>query len=270
MVVGSLCMCTALAVMAMNLAGRGGLTQPAVLPNNPAPVETSDLAIEAVPTATVVATDAPQPAEPTPPPRATATSDSAGAGENARRFADDFSNPQSGWRQASDADHTMDYFQDTYIMVLMIPNKMAVAVPPYAFDAPGDMIIGARLKGSGGNGFYGLMCHRLDPKNYYRISFRGNQFAIDKVIDNRSVPLTKPFWQEIIDYQPDADGMVSVNLTCAEGRIQLVVDGTGQAILTDTDYTGGDAALFVNAADKPGNGRIYMEATFDDVSVELP
>jgi hypothetical protein len=166
----------------------------------------------------------------------------------------------------------MGYFQHgNYAIVMNIPQKMAFSIPPYSFTRPvKNLLIKVKVTGDGGNGFYGLLCHFKDAKNYYRVSFSGVQFAVDKIIDGKRSELTQPYWKAIIAYQPEADGYMNVTLACTEGRIQLLVNDVGQVIVSDEDLTEGDAALFVASGDKKGEYGVYEQAFFDDFSAELP
>lgn len=82
--------------------------------------------------------------------------------------------------------------------------------------------------------------------------------------------LTDPVWKQMIAYDPGSDGGFEITLACIDGRIQLMIDDIGQEIITDTDPTEGDAAIFVWAGTQPDDGGVYMRGYFDDFSVELP
>ena len=194
------------------------------------------------------------------------------ANGGATTYFDDFSNINGAWNQINSADFTMGYFQHgNYAMVMNIPQKMGISIPPYAFTRPiKNLIIKVKVTGDGGNGFYGLLCHFKDAKNFYRVSFSGTQFAVDKIIDGQRSDLTQPYWKPLIAYKPEADGYMNVTLACTEGRIQLLVNDVGQVIVSDEDLTEGDAVLFVASGDKKGETGVYEEAFFDDFSAELP
>lgn len=208
--------------------------------------------------------DQPTPTETPPPPPPTTG--------GATQFFDDFSNINGPWQQVNTADFTMGYFQHgNYAMVMNIPQKMGISIPPYAFTRPiKNLIIKVKVTGDGGNGSYGVLCHFKDAKNFYRVSFSGVQFAVDKIIDGQRSDLTQPLWKAIIAYQPEADGYMNVIVACTQGRIQLLVNDVGQVIVSDEDLTEGDAVLFVASGDKKGETGVYEEAFFDDFSAELP
>ena len=188
------------------------------------------------------------------------------------RFFDDFSNINGAWKQVNNDDYTMGYFQHgNYAITLNVPNKMAVSKPPYAFSRPvKGLLINVKVTGEGGNGFYGLLCHFQDAKNYYRVSFSGTQYAVDKIVDGQRRELTQPFWKKLIAYQPEADGYLHVSLACTDGRLQILVNDVGQEIVDVPDLSEGDVALFAASGDKKDQNGLYEGAYFDDFSAELP
>jgi hypothetical protein len=281
---GSLCSCLALVMMA--ISAMNGLNpspsvsavvnQPSATPHIQQPITvppTEDPAIKKTeitpPTEQPLPAPSNTPDQPTPTETPSSTPSSAGG---ATQFFDDFSNINGPWRQDFTADYNMgNYQKGNYGITLNIPQKMAFSIPPYPFTRPiKGMIIKVKVYGDGGNGFYGLLCHFVDGKNFYRVSFSGVQFAVDKVINGQRTDLTQPYWQNLISYQPAADKYMNVVLACTQGRIQLLVNDVGQVIVSDEDLTEGDAALFVASGDKKGATGLYEEAFFDDFSAELP
>ena len=186
-------------------------------------------------------------------------------------YSDDFEDVESGWTRDYDDRYNLDYAPEgNYRIELSIPDNMAVSVPPYPFEHPMyNMIVSVRAKGEGGNGFYGLLCHLQDDKSYYRAGISNGFYTIHKVINKQLTQLTDPPWKPIIEYEPDADGYVTMTLACEDGRIQLLIDDIGQEIITDTDLNEGDGAIFVWAGNQPDDEGVYMRGYFDDFSVEL-
>jgi hypothetical protein len=191
---------------------------------------------------------------------------------NATQYFDDFSNLSSGWENSSLDSFTMGYFQKgNYAIKINVPMKMTFAIPPYPFKKPVENIIfSVKAQGSGGNGFYGVMCHYQDKYNFYRISFSGDKFAVDKMVKGQLTELTQPFWKKLIAYTPAADGYMTIQMACTDGRIQLLVNDIGQVIINNEDLDHGDVTLFAAAGDKKNADGVYEQAFFDDFSAELP
>jgi hypothetical protein len=264
---GSLCGCLALVLGFVYLSGGGSKTSP------PAQVPAVPPAQEVTPNVITTATST-QEATLTEVPAAPAL-----LGETpvypvdggTTKYFDDFSNINGPWKNTSDDSYSMGYFQKgNYSIALRVPQKMAVAFPPYPFTKPiKNIIVSVKAKGNGQDGFYGLLCHFQDKDNYYRVSFTGDQYAVDKRVNGQLTELTSPFWKKIIAYQPDSDGYITIILACTDGRVQLVVDDIGQEIITTTDLDQGDALLFAASGTEKDDSGVYEQAFFDDFSAEL-
>ena len=189
---------------------------------------------------------------------------------SATRYFDDFSNINGHWENIFNDSLNMGYWQKgNYGIVVRVPLKMAVAFPPYPFKKPvKNMIISVKAQGDG-SGFYGVLCHYQDKNNYYRISFSGDQYAVDKMVQGQMTELTQPFWKKIIAYQPAPDGYMTIVTACTDGRVQILVNDVGQEIITNEDLDTGDAVLFASSGDKKDASGVYEQAFFDDFSAEL-
>ncbi len=277
---GILCACVALSLMVFYWIGNGRVA--AVIPPTsaetatiPALSPTAPVALEISVTETLIPVEIASPTDPPPAQEPTqiivTETQSPPPESNPRLFFDDFSDPESGWKRVQEDTYTMDYTGfGEYTLVLRITDQMLVAYAPYPFTDPAGMIINVSVMGNGENGAVGVMCHLQDQNNYYRVSFRENRYGIDKVIGGKLIELTQPYWKEIIAYEPEADGMLKITLACLEGRIQLLVNDVGQEIITDTDLTSGEAAIFIASGTEPDANGIYMEGYFDDFFAEIP
>ncbi len=223
----------------------------------------TNTAPEALPSATPVQSAQTVPADQPAPP---ATASQSGM------YMEDFSNVNSGWNRRYEDAYNEDYAPDgNYRIELKLAEDMAVAVPPYPFQHPiNNMIVSVNARGEVGNGFIGVLCHLQDGKSFYRAGIANGYYTVNKVIDGQLTHLTDPVWKPMIAYDPDPDGSVKITLACMDGRIQLMIDDIGQEIITDTDLTEGDAAIFVWAGTQPDDEGVYMRGYFDDFSVELP
>ena len=286
---GSLAACVSLAAMAITLLGMVQGTGSSVALDELTATQTLPAATQTIPvisptvlTATLTPTLATITSTSIPPgivtmtptlaqPTQTTTPVSLANAEPAT-YSDDFEDVESGWERNLGEGYNLDYAPEgNYRIELSIPDKMAVSVPPYPFEHPMyNMVVSVRAKGEGGNGFYGLLCHLQDGKSYYRAGISNGFYTIHKVINNQLTQLTDPAWKEIISYQPDADGYVTITLACLDGRIQLLIDDFGQEIITDTDLNEGDGAIFVWAGNQSDSEGVYMRGYFDNFSAELP
>ncbi len=263
---GGLCSCLSVAGLAFYLLSG----------TNPLPDETT--AIQEQPPSVEQSTSLPPPEEdagvtPTSPPEKTLKPTTGKTKQPAARsFADDFSNPDGGWKKITNENYSMGYTPDgTYNLVLRIPDETVVSYPPHGFAVPvSDVVVRFRASGQTGDGSFGVICHLKDNKNFYRISFKEGFYAVDQFENGEYFELTKPIFKPLIAYQPAPDGMMNIEVACMDGRIQLVVNEVGQEIITVSDQASGDICLFAASRQQAGPDGVYMQAYFDDFSAELP
>jgi hypothetical protein len=267
---GSLCGCLAL-VLGFLFLSREGSKTPTLSQSNPSNQQVAPAPITQPPSEVPAITITAPTEVPTVPPTQEATPTTGPANNNVTQYFDDFSNINGAWQNVFEDSLIMGYFQKgNYAITLRAPQKMAVAFPPYPFTKPiNNMIVSVKAKGDGEDGFYGVLCHYQDQYNYYRASFSGDQYAVDKMVNGQSTELTSPFWKKIVAYQPDADGYLTITLACTDGRVQILVNDVGQDIITDMDLDQGDALLFAASGDTINADGIYEQAFFDDFSAEL-
>jgi hypothetical protein len=240
----------------------------------PGPSQTSEQAIAqpvSQPAAVEPAKEITSPAQvPNTPVKLDKTPTKSSVNTGTTQFTDDFSNVNSGWEEVFQDNFTKGYFQQgNYSIKLNVPQNMVIAFPPYPFKKPiKNTIVSVKVRGSGGNGFYGLLCHYQDQYNYYRASFSGDQYALDKVVNSKRTELTQPYWKKIVGYQPDGDYM-TLTMACVDGRVQLLVNDVGQEIITSEDLDQGDTILFAASGDKKDAEGVFEQAFFDDFSAQL-
>jgi hypothetical protein len=266
---GGMCACGFLVVGLFSLGG-GGSQQPSQsqsLYAGPISEAQPAVAISATPATADQPAQLEQPSQ-TP----AAVTQPAAAANGANVFSDDFSNLNGGWADKSDDNYRMGYFQQgNYAMSVRVPNKMAIAFPPYPFSKPiQGVTVQVKAKSSdGGDGYFGVVCHFVDKNNYYRVSFTNTQFAVNKLINGQYSELTTPYWAPLIGYTPEADGYLRITTVCADGRIQVVVNDVGQSLISDSDLSEGDVLLFAASGSQKNDDGLYEQAFFDDFSAQL-
>jgi hypothetical protein len=187
-------------------------------------------------------------------------------------FHDDFSNANSGWLVQS-TDNTDASYNPLgfYEMDAKKTDYYLVATSPDSLPRPlKNVIINVRARAFPGNtGEYGVVCRYQDIDNFYLASLSGNQFSIGKQVKGQWTYLTDPVWLTLPVKTPDADGYMTIGLSCIDSFIVLEVNGVGAAHVTDSEFSSGDAGLAVWAgADVDGAG-FTARAAFDDFSLSL-
>ena len=200
---------------------------------------------------------------------AAATASPAG---NATQFADDFSDPSSGWYVGSADNYETAYAQGSYAIRIKAPNSYIISTMPGAFHQPvQNIILNVRARSApGGDGEVGVVCRYQDIDNYYLAAILGDKFYIGKQVDGKWTYLTSPETQSLPDSTPDPQGYFSIGFSCNDAFLVLEINGIGAAHVTDDTFSAGDAGLYVwggNTKDQSGH---YAQGYFDDFSASLP
>ena len=192
-------------------------------------------------------------------------------GNNAATFfSDDFSNINGEWPDKMNDSYSMGYFQQgNYAIAVNVPGKMAVASPPYPFNEPIEGVsVHVKARGDGG-GYFGLICHYVDAKNYYLVGFTADVYMVRKVVDNQITDLTDPAWKDLLLENSNPDDYMDIAVTCSNGQIGTMVNGVVQEVVFDNDLTQGNVLIFAAATDETDANGVYEQAFFDDFSVEI-
>jgi hypothetical protein len=286
---GSLCLCLVL-IIGFSYLTKNSLPTPStsIVSAGASPTSPSKPATTSSATGTAAPARAtPQPAAPSatptnlPPASLTPTQPSATdlpsvvappPANSATEFHDDFSNPNSGWAMTITDGYSLDYNQDlSYTITLNQPNQLLYSPAPVPFTKPvKNILVSVRGRlSTPGSGLFGVMCNLQDNQNYDFIAISGNRFAIGKMVNGTRTELTSPYWQPILSAKADADGYLTLQVSCFDHFIVLSVNDFGQAHVVDEDLSSGDVALFGASTDQKDADGNYVIASFKDFSAVL-
>jgi hypothetical protein len=188
-------------------------------------------------------------------------------GDGATYFHDDFSNPTSGWDQASGADSATDYTENQYRMYAALPNYLLWANPQKVF--PVDVVIQviAAKKAGPDNNAFGILCRYQDAKNYYVLMISSDgQAGIAKVLDGQGPTMISGEQMHPAKAIQKGNTINLLRAECVGDLLQLFVNDSLVASATDESiHSNGDAGLWVGSYDDPGT-----EIFFDDFLVRRP
>jgi hypothetical protein len=181
-----------------------------------------------------------------------------------RLFWDDFSDQMNAWPSLSDSTGAMGYSEHAYRIVVSAANYELWALSGHVYGNVRIEADATRLAGPEQNQF-GLICRAVDHDNFYffLISSDG-YFAVGKVIDDKPTLLG----QKMMSYTPGiATGNVPNHLRfdCIGQTLTAYVNGHAVAMVTDSDFSQGDAGLLAGAFDTPG-----VDIAFDNFVVFKP
>jgi hypothetical protein len=179
-------------------------------------------------------------------------------------FNDDFSQPNSGWRRASDEHGSADYGDDYYQITVNSAKYQVWSSPNLLFA---DSIIEVDAVKAAGNddNLFGITC-RVQPSQdfyaflisadgYYGI-FRHQDDAFQLLGQNAMSP-SEAIQQGNVTNRLRAD--------CVGNTLSLYINGQKVAETTDDQFTRGDVGLIAGALSDPG-----VDIHFDNFSVFKP
>ncbi len=183
-------------------------------------------------------------------------------------FADDFSNPDSGFKRSADADAVTDYLAGEYQIEVLAPNINVWAVngPPLA---EAKIEATARTAAGTANNLFGVICRYRDDKHFYFFALSADgYYAIGKVIEEDKKPRLVKLTGN--DFQPSdkiLTGAAANRITaiCAGQTLTLIANDAPIAQATDADFTEGKAGLLAGTFnDAPTDVR------FDNLVITQP
>jgi hypothetical protein len=179
-------------------------------------------------------------------------------------YADDFSDPESGWDRTRDREGITDYFEDgTYHISIIDPQYIWWANPSLDFQDVVVEVDATLVSGTVDNGF-GIICSYINEDNFFYGSVSSEGFYA--------------FWQQAAgDWNtlgdgeqkspliPDDGSTLRLRLECVGDTMTLYVNHVFIDAVSGVELTGGDVGLI---AESYGNEPTEIE--FDNFTVTAP
>ncbi len=183
------------------------------------------------------------PQTPTLPPTSTATQ--ASSTQDTVLFADDFSDPNSGWPAGQNAQGVYSYQPDGYHILVSGNNQVLWASTERVHDNASIYVDAAPLTES--NGYYGLLCRFQDDQNFYYFVIQGNgNYTIGKYNNAEFQSFFPEGWR-----QSDAINLGNqtnrLQADCAGSTLRLFVNNVLAGEATDEDFTSGFSGIIAAA-----------------------
>jgi hypothetical protein len=179
-------------------------------------------------------------------------------------FADDFSDPASGWDQVRQTDRITDYEDGAYRIFVDVPNLDLWANPGRSFTDVQVEVSAIKAGGSDDNDF-GVICRYQDVDNfYYFIISSDGFFAVVAVIDGEHQPVGLTFFEQSGTIN-QGDATNQIRADCIGDSLVLFVNGQQVFEGQDARLASGDVGLIAGTFDEPGT-----DIRFDDFAVYEP
>ena len=246
-----------LAVVALLLMASCGGSPPAPTAAPPLPVAT-----EGTSAATAAAT-----AASTAPPLATLSQASPAAStpraSASLPFADDFSNPNSGWPVGTYNKDTVEFRGGKYHILIGQENFLRAAWLTDFNVSDVSVEADASLSGSPDDGMTGVVCRVDAAKNsYYGFMFGADKrFTIVKVVEGKTSTLSEYFQQPSTIRPPQQSNHIRAD--CVGNRLVLMVNDQKLIENEDGELTGGSFGMIASTGP---SGKSGVDATFTRIT----
>ena len=178
-------------------------------------------------------------------------------------FADDFSDPASGWPEEEHEDRTTLYRDGQCLMATLAANRAAWVTASNESYADLSVSANVLLESMEGGGTAGLLFRIQDADNYYyfQISDLGD-YKIGARVDGKWRSIAGGDWS--YSKQLNAEGEWNrLEVVCVGPEISAYVNGELLATLTDTAFAKGGVGVTAQSTGDSGE----VVALFDDFMV---
>jgi hypothetical protein len=174
-------------------------------------------------------------------------------------YADDFSDPDSGWEQESGKDVHIEYKDGQYHIIVSAENMMGLGGPDKKFSDFTIEVDTTQIDGLDDNQ-YGVILRYVDIDNFYAFKISGDgQYSFTK---------SEGEWQTLIKWTKSKTirrGLSTnhIRVTCQGDKFIFYVNGEKVAEHRDDSFTEGDIGLFAGRYEDEGD----VHVSFDNLKV---
>jgi len=178
-------------------------------------------------------------------------------------WADDFSDPASGWQAESDASAEVGYHEGVMRIVVKSPNRLAWASAERELSGFRLAVEATQVAGPDDNE-YGVLVRMQDSDHFYRFSISGDgYYQVSRYDGEEWVALNGDWTSSEAIHLGAATNLLEV--VCQGATMTFLVNGTRLVQVVDNDYSRGDIGLYAGSFFEPG-----VEVHFDNLRVEAP
>ena len=178
-------------------------------------------------------------------------------------WADDFSDPSSGWQAESDSSAEVGYHEGVMRVFVKMPNRLAWASAGREFSNFHLAVDATQVAGPDDNE-YGVLVRMQDAARFYRFSISGDGYYVVNEYDGEE-------WTALGNDWTSSD---AIRLGAATNHLEVICQGKTMAFLVngvqltqveDSSYSRGDLGLYAGSFFEPG-----VEVHFDNLIVKEP
>ena len=178
-------------------------------------------------------------------------------------WADDFSDPASGWQAESDASAEVGYHDAVMRIFVKLPNLLAWTFTGREFSGFHLTVEATQVAGPDDNE-YGVLVRMKDASHFYIFSVSGDgYYQVSKYNDGERNVLSGDWTFSEAIHLGAATNLLEV--VCQGATMTFLVNDVQLAQVKDSSYSRGDIGLYAGSFFDPG-----VEVYFDNLRVEAP
>ena len=174
-------------------------------------------------------------------------------------FADNFSDPGSGWDRYQNETGVTDYANVGYLIYVKTANIIKWANPSKTFQNNIHIEVDAGMSEGPDNNAFGVICRYQDTDNFYYFYISSDGFGgIGKKANGHYSIISSPDGR-LLKIEGVNLGVATNHLgaDCIDSTLTLYVNGTQVATTKDSAFTGGDVGLIARTYDTGGTDIIF-------------
>jgi hypothetical protein len=178
-------------------------------------------------------------------------------------WADDFSDPASGWQAESDASAEVGYHEGVMRVLVRSPSRLAWASAGRQLSDFHLAVEATQVAGPDDNE-YGALVRMQDADHFYRFSVSGDgYYLVSKYNGEEWVALSGDWTPSDAIHVGAATNLLEV--VCRGATMTFLVNGVQLIQVEDRSYPRGDIGLYAGSFFEPD-----VEVHFDNLRVETP
>lgn len=178
-------------------------------------------------------------------------------------WADDFSDPASGWQAESDSSAEVGYHDGVMRILVNWPNRLAWASAGREF-ADFHLIVEATQVAGPDDNEYGVLVRMGDTDHFYRFSISGDGYYLVNKYDGRKWTALSGDWTASDAIKRGAATNL-LEVICQGANMTFLANGVQLVQVEDSSYSRGDLGLYVGSFFESG-----VEVHFDNLRVDRP
>ncbi len=172
-------------------------------------------------------------------------------------FADDFSNPDSGWDRIDETDYFSDYYENAYRIVVNSDMSDSWANPDSNVFGDVTIEVDATKNAGPDDNDFGLICrYQSVDEFYYGVISSDGYFGITKVTSDSSALIGR----DNLEFSAAINQGSATNhirFDCIDNVLTLYVNGQQVDQQIDSDYSHGNIGLIAGTYDTPGTDILF-------------